>query len=316
MGYFFYKGMKDLAKKPTANQTAYMELVAQIKRKFKNISKRGYVPLDNVYKDETPKRVLQKHLTNLKNVVENIYQFAKYYDPLKDSYIIGTERRKQERAEASRKGWETRRANEAKRRAEEILAKQLEQARQEEQERRELEDMLESAEEPSDSDYQEEQWYKDYQEQLKRNIEQQEREYARQQAEGEFHLPREIDQVLSMIEDLVNHWDESITWSESLKSVKRVDKETLKNILDGAIQSLGREQVAMNCLEHQDDLMDIVNRVLYESGDKYKQYGIDSGRTGVQRDLNKFRELLYGRSLTVDESREISEMMERFNEGI
>lgn len=305
-----------MAKKPTANQKAYMELVAEIKRKFKNIGKRGYVPLDNVYKDETPKRVLQKHLTNLKNVVENIYQFAKYYDPLKDSYIIGTERRKQEYSEAARKGWETRRANEAKRRAEEILAKQLEQAWQEEQERRELEDMLESAEEPSDSDYQEEQWYKDYQEQLKRNIEQQEREYARQQAEGEFHLPREIDQVLSMIEDLVNHWDESITWSESLKTVKRADKDTLKNILDGAIQSLGREQVAMNCLEHQDDLMDIVNRVLYESGDKYKQYGVDSGRTGVQRDLNKFKELLYGRSLTVDESREISEMMERFNEGI
>ena len=305
-----------MAKKPTANQTAYMELVAEIKRKFKNIGKRGYVPLDNVYKDETPKRVLQKHLTNLKNVVENIYQFAKYYDPLKDSYIIGTERRKQERAEAARKGLETRRANEAKRRVEEILAKQLEQAWQEEQERRELEDMLESAEEPSDSDYQEEQWYKDYQEQLKRDIERQEREYARQQAEGEFHLPREIDQVLSMIEDLVNHWDESITWSNSLKAVKRADKDTLKNILDGAIQSLGREQVALNCLEHQDDLMDIVNRVLYESGDKYKQYGVDSGRSGVQRDLNKFRELLYGRSLTVDESREISEMMERFNEGI
>ena len=52
MGYFFYKGMKDLTKKPTANQTAYMELVAEIKRKFKNISKRGYVPLDNVYKDD------------------------------------------------------------------------------------------------------------------------------------------------------------------------------------------------------------------------------------------------------------------------
>lgn len=306
MGYSFYKGMKDLAKKPTANQKAYMELVAEIKRKFKNIGKRGYVPLDNVYKDETPKRVLQKQLTKLKNVAENIYQFAKYYDPIKDSYIIGTERRRQERAEAARKGWETRRANEAKRRAEELLAKQLEQAWQEEQERRELEEMRESAEEPSDSDYQEE---------FKRNIEQ-ERKDARQQAEDEFHLPREIDQVLSMIEDLVNHWDESITWSESLKTVKRADKDTLKNILDGAIQSLGREQVALNCLEHQGDLMDIVNRVLYESGDKYKQYGIDSGRTGVQRDLNKFRELLYGRSLTVDESREISEMMERFNEGI
>lgn len=272
-----------MAKKPTANQTAYMELVAEIKRKFKNIGKRGYVPLDNVYKDETPKRVLQKQLTKLKNIAENIYQFAKYYDPLKDKYIVGTERRKQERAEAARKGWETRRANEAKRRAEELVREQLEKQRADELLRK-----------------QQEEWEKK----------------AREQAEGEFHIPREIDQVLSMIEDLVNHWDESIIWSNSLKTVKRADKDTLKNILDGAIQSLGREQVAMNCLEHQDDLMDIVNRVLYESGDKYKQYGVDSGRSGVQRDLNKFRELLYGRSLTVDESREISEMMERFNEGL
>lgn len=303
MGYFFYKGMKDLAKKPTANQTAYMELVAEIKRKFKNISKRGYVPLDNVYKDETPKRVLQKHLANLKNVVENIYQFAKYYDPLKESYIIGTERRKQEYSEAARKGWETRRANEAKRRAEELVREQLEKQRADEVLRK-----------------QEEEWEKKWNEPLpefeRMEREREQRKKAREQAESEFHLPREIDQVLSMIEDLVNHWDESITWSNSLKAVKRADKDTLKNILDGAIQSLGREQVALNCLEHQDDLMDIVNRVLYESGDKYKQYGVDSGRTGVQRDLNKFRELLYGRSLTVDESREISEMMERFNEGI
>ena len=259
-----------MAKKPTANQTAYMELVAEIKRKFKRIGKRGYVSLDNIYKEETPKRVLKKDLAKLENIAKNIYQFAKYYNPLTDKYIIGTERRKQERAEAARKGWETRRANEAKRRAEELIREQLEKQRKK----------------------------------------------ARERAEDEFHLPREIDQVLSMIEDLVNHWDESITWSESLKNVKRADKDTLKNILDGAIQSLGREQVAMNCLEHQDDLMDIVNRVLYESGDKYKQYGIDSGRTGVQRDLNKFSELLYGRSLTVDESREISEIMERFNEGI
>ena len=311
--------MKDMAKKPTANQTAYMELVAEIKRKFKNIGKRGYVPLDNVYKDETPKRVLQKQLRNLKNVVENIYQFAKYYDPLKDSYIIGTERRKQERAEAARKGWETRRANEAKRRAEELIREQLEKQRaddllrkQQEEWEKKWNEPLPEFEELTDEEYEE--WERQEFERMEREREQ--RKKAREQAEDEFHLPREIDQVLSMIEDLVNHWDESITWSESLKNVKRADKDTLKNILDGAIQSLGREQVAMNCLEHQDDLMDIVNRVLYESGDKYKQYGIDSGRTGVQRDLNKFRELLYGRSLTVDESREISEIMERFNEGI
>ena len=275
--------MKDLAKKPTANQTAYMELVAQIKRKFKNIGKRGYVPLDNVYKDETPKRVLQKELSRLKNVAENIYQFAKYYNPLTDKYIIGTERRKQERSEASRKGWETRRANEAKRRAEEILAKQLEQAWQEEQERKEWED-----------------------------IERQERERARRQAESEFNLPRETEVAFNQIEDLINNWTESILWSEELKRIKRNDRNTLKSVLDGAISSLGREQVIRNCVNHERDLIDIVNRVLYGSGSKYKEY---SAREGVQIDINKFTEILYGRPLTVAESKDISDMMERMNEG-
>ena len=273
-----------MAKKPTANQTAYMELVAEIKRKFKRIGKRGYVPLDNIYKEETPKRVLQKQLTKLKNVAENIYQFAKYYDPLKDSYIIGTERRKQEYSEASRKGWETRRANEAKRRAEELAKEQIEaeKAKQEQGQK--------------DSGINEE------------DI----RRKARKQAEEEQGLPRETEVAFQQIEDLINNWSESILWSDELKRIKRADRNTLKSVLDGAINSLGREQVIRNCVNHERDLIDIVNRVLYGSGSKYKEY---SAREGVQIDINKFTEILYGRPLTVAESKDISDMMERMNEG-
>ena len=269
--------MKDLAKKPTANQTAYMELVAQIKRKFKNIGKRGYVPLDNVYKDETPKRVLQKELSRLKNVAENIYQFAKYYNPLTDKYIIGTERRKQERSEASRKGWETRRENEAKRRAEEIEREQREKG-------------YDNGGVNEDD--------------LKKR--------ARKQAEDEQGLPRETEVAFNQIEDLINNWTESILWSEELKRIKRADRNTLKSVLDGAINSLGREQVIRNCVNHERDLIDIVNRVLYGSGSKYKEY---SAREGVQIDINKFTEILYGRPLTIAESKDLSDMMERMNEG-
>lgn len=276
--------MKDLAKKPTANQTAYMELVAEIKRKFKRIGKRGYVPIDNIYKEETPKRVLQKQLTKLKNVPENIYQYAKYYDPLKDSYISGTERRKQERAEASRKGWETRRANEAKRRAEELAKEQIE-AEKAKQEQGQKESKINE-------------------EEIRRK--------ARKQAEEEQGLPRETEVAFQQIEDLINNWSESILWSEELKRIKRADRNTLKSVLDGAINSLGREQVIRNCVNHERDLIDIVNRVLYGSGSKYKEY---SAREGVQIDINKFTEILYGRPLTVAESKDISDMMERMNEG-
>jgi len=276
--------MKDVAKKPTANQTAYMELVAEIKRQFKRIGKLGYVPLDNVYKDETPKYISQKLLDKLKRAVENIYQFAKYYDPIKDSYIIGTERRRQEYSERSRKGWETRRANEAKRRAEELEKEQIEaeKAKQEQGQK--------------DSEINEEEI----------------RRKARKQAEDEQGLPRETEVAFNQIEDLINNWTESILWSEELKRIKRNDRNTLKSVLDGAISSLGREQVIRNCVNHERDLIDIVNRVLYGSGSKYKEY---SAREGVQIDINKFTEILYGRPLTVAESKDISDMMERMNEG-
>lgn len=269
--------MKDLAKKPTANQTAYMELVAQIKRKFKNIGKRGYVPLDNVYKDETPKRVLQKDLSRLKNVAENIYQFAKYYNPLTDKYIIGTERRKQERSEAARKGWETRRENEAKRRAEEIEREQKEKG-------------YDNGGVNEDD--------------LKKR--------ARKQAEDEQGLPRETELAFKQIEDMINNWSPSSLWSEELKRIKTNDRNTLKSVLDGAVSSLGREQVIRNCIGNEYELTGIVQQVLYMSGSTYKEY---SAREGVQIDIQKFTEILYGRPLTVAESKDITDMMERMNEG-
>ena len=48
------------------------------------------------------------------------------------------------------------------------------------------------------------------------------------------------------------------------------------------------------------------------SGSTYKEY---SAREGVQIDIQKFTEILYGRPLTVAESKDISDMMERMNEG-
>lgn len=301
-----------MAKKPKTNREAYMDLVSEIKRKFRDIGKRGYVPIDNIYKEETPKHILQKHLTKLKNIVENIYHFAKFYDPLEEKYILGTERRKQERSEAAYKGWKTRRANEAKRRTEELLRKAQEQAQTQPLEPVTNEPTEQLEPEPMADHYEElrKQDRENYEKELER------RRQAFQQTMQEMQLKAETEFVLSNIEDLVDRWDESLVWSVSLKAVKRIDVDTLKNVLEGAITALGREQVALNCLNNQTELMEIVTRVLYASGDTYKQYGIDSGRSGVQRDIAKFKEIIYGRKLTVEESKEISEMMERFNEGV
>lgn len=231
--------------KQPSNKQQYEDLVRKIEKRFKDIGKRGFEPLDNIYGKETPKRVLQKHLNKLENIVKNIYKFARYYDPIKDKFISGEERRKQERASAARKGWEKRRQREEK-----------------------TED-----------------------------------------------IPRETDLVLRQIEELINSWSPSSQWSAELQAIKAEDRNTLKSVLEGAIARLGRETVAMNCLNSEIEVIDIVNRVLYESGDNFRRYGINSGREGVQRDIIRFRAIIEGRPLTVREAMETTEWMEESNEG-
>ena len=83
----------------------YEDLADKLKRKAKGINKRGYT----ITLPEQPEKVTQSAFKKLQKIYENIYEFARYYDPLQDKFIKGTERRFQERQIAARKGWETRR---------------------------------------------------------------------------------------------------------------------------------------------------------------------------------------------------------------
>ena len=83
----------------------YEDLAYKLKRKAKGINKRGYT----IVLPEQPEKVTQSAFKKLEKIYANIYEFARYYDPLQDKFIKGTERRLQERQIAARKGWETRR---------------------------------------------------------------------------------------------------------------------------------------------------------------------------------------------------------------
>jgi len=103
-------------KKLTPNQDRYKELRNRLKRKVRDLGKRGYMPnksvvLEKYFFGDIPEKVTKKVLETLEALVkgDNIYDFLHYYSPLKDKYITGRERRKEERSEASRKAWETRR---------------------------------------------------------------------------------------------------------------------------------------------------------------------------------------------------------------
>lgn len=95
--------------KLTENQKEYKRIEKKLKRKIRELGKRGYT----FGEIPTPKKITKKVIEKLESITQDIYEYAKYYDPLQNKYITGKERQKQERAIAARKGWETRRRKEA-----------------------------------------------------------------------------------------------------------------------------------------------------------------------------------------------------------
>ena len=249
--------------KLTPNQDKYKELQKRLKRKLRDVKKRGYEPNRAIKEEwlgtEIPKTVRKSELKKIEEATKNIYQYTKYYNPLKDEYIIGTERRKQERSEASRKAWETRREN-----------------------------ILRSKDEIDRF------WY---------------------EFDEEFSvptsLPSEEELTLQQLESLVNNWTPQSEWADYFAELLRQDRDTVKSILDGAIDTLGRTQVAKNCAEHATELLSIINEILYYIGTKYTAPSFESGNSKIQR----VKDILYGRPSTVRESMELTRQSEILNES-
>lgn len=92
----------------TPNQELWKKEIRRIERFQKRASKRGYYFPETII-PETPKRITKKALQRLKNITpEEQYKQASYLTKTGE-LISGTEGRKQERSEASKKGWRARR---------------------------------------------------------------------------------------------------------------------------------------------------------------------------------------------------------------
>ena len=252
--------------KLTPNQDKYKELQRRLKRKLRDVKKRGFTPNRAMREEwtnpELPKGITKRQIERLKSVLENIYDYVRYYNPLTDQYISGTERRKQERSESSRKSWETRREN------------------------------IRKAKEERDRFW--EDYYDEY-----------------EPDEYWDSLPDEGDLILNQVEEMIANWDADPRWSPELAEIKREDKNLLQSVIDGAIAEQGRTQVAKNINDNSGEFLQLVNQILYESGDKFKR----SGREGVQYAIQRVRDIVYGRASTVRESIELTELAEKLNES-
>lgn len=115
-------------------------------------------------------------------------------------------------------------------------------------------------------------------------------------------LPTQTDVVLDTILDMIANWSPNSGWMDWIEEIKENDKNILERMLRGAINSEGRDSVAQRLEANAVEAIALVNEILYGSDGQYGQE--------VNRHFAEFEEILIGRSLTVDESIEISNIQE------
>ena len=116
-------------------------------------------------------------------------------------------------------------------------------------------------------------------------------------------LPKESDIVLRNIEEMIANWQPLLNWSNYFIEAKKQDKTTLTNILQQAISETGREEIAKRLQNAATNIIDTVERILYSSDEEQ-----------VNLDLVDIATIIKGRSLTPEESINLTESAEYFEE--
>lgn len=123
---------------------------------------------------------------------------------------------------------------------------------------------------------------------------------AIKKAQGtEISLPRQTDLALQNIRDLINQFTPSSLWSDYWTQKKEGDKNKLQSLLDNAIAQEGDDVVAERLQNYAGDIERIINSILYGSDEEQ-----------IQFDMVEFATIIKGRSLTAQESSELTDLME------
>lgn len=119
------------------------------------------------------------------------------------------------------------------------------------------------------------------------------------QRKASQNLPRESDNVLRHIEQMIADWEPMPNWSPYFTSAKKEDKTRLESILQTSIAEIGRTNTARRLQNTATNVIDLADRILYSSDEDQ-----------VQLDLVEFATILKGRSLTPEESIALTELAE------
>ena len=119
------------------------------------------------------------------------------------------------------------------------------------------------------------------------------------QRKASHNLPRESDNVLRHIEQMIADWQPMPNWSAYFVSAKKEDKTRLESILQSSIIEIGRTNTARRLQNTATNVFDLADRIMYASDEDQ-----------VQLDLVEFATILKGRSLTPEEAIDLTELAE------
>lgn len=117
----------------------------------------------------------------------------------------------------------------------------------------------------------------------------------------------EMNMLFQTFVDMFESWTPESWYSEELSKFKQRDRSRALGILNGAREELDDTVVAINIQSNATRLHELANKILYESGNKYRE---DSRNGEINTALNEMSAILYGRPLSVSESIALTEMSE------
>ena len=124
--------------------------------------------------------------------------------------------------------------------------------------------------------------------------------------------PKQGDYIMLTIEDLMYHFtygeQSQPSWSSELSNVKSKHIDIMRKALNRAIANDGKDKVVSRINTRINEIYQIMEMVIYDSGDKFHQ----NSRDGlVSSKIQQFIEIVSGNALTVSESAYLTEMAEQ-----
>ena len=99
-------------------------------------------------------------------------------------------------------------------------------------------------------------------------------DFYKEEIKQDYPVASEV--IINNFMSQIEQWTPKGIWSDVFQGIKEGDKNTLKNIINGAINDQGKQAVAVRIEENANELNDLFAEILYGSGSA--EYEIHSGR--------------------------------------